>query len=800
MLVSLKEVSKYVDISNLTAEEIADRLTFAGIEVESIEHYSTGTKLVIGQIIDIKDHPDSDHLHICQVDLGKKYGIKQIVCGAPNARLNLKVICAMVGAKLANNIDIKEGVIRGVASSGMLCSLVELGVNPNYLREEQIKGIEELPEDAEVGNENVLDYLGINDTILNLKLLANRPDCNALLNVAKELSCLFNREYKALNYTKVESSYNSDIIVGSETDKCSKFIARCVKNITVADSPKWLKDTLNFMGVRSINNVVDIGNYVMLVTGQPLHMYDYDKLEKNELIVKENLTTKFVALDENEYDVIDGDLCVTSNNNIECLAGVMGSLHSETKVDTKNIVIEAALFDSKSVRQTSNRLGLVSESSQRFNKGLSAFTQEEAIEFASYLLQEIAGAESFSNLVSYSTLKEEKLSIDCTFSYINNRLSTNYSNDDIIATLKADFIDVVNVDGDSFTAIIPEHRIDMTTKADLSEEVIRIKGFDDIKVELPRTEISVGKLSDAKYKKTLISNAFIDQGCYEVLTYTLVDKKHIENFTTLNSNEPIKLVNELTEERMYTRNNLLLSLVDVAAYNLNRKNDNFKIFEISDIYSKNYTKSHLSIVLSGYDKYQGLLRKEKYDFYYLKGMVESIMRMFGIEKNGYSFQRVEETNTVFHFGKSAYLVIEGKKVGILGELHPSMVKKVDLPKNSSLQCCEIILDSILNLRTGQIKAKEISKYQSVSRDISMIIDKSLPLDKVINEIKKSDKQISNVEIFDIYTGENIGENKVSIAINVTFSSLVANFKDDEIVAMIAKIKDNLAKKLNVELR
>ena len=382
MLVSLKELSKYVDISGLSAETIADRLTFAGIEVEDIKYFSTGTNLVVGQIIDIKDHPDSDHLHICQVDLGKKYGVKQIVCGAPNARKDLKVICARVGAKLAGGIDIKDGVIRGVASSGMLCSLVELGVDQNYLTEAQIKGIEELPADAEVGNEEVLEYLGINDTILNLKLLANRPDCNALLSVAKEVSCLFEREYKELNYAAKSGSFDADLTVGSETEKCKKFIGRVVKNVEVKDSPKWLKDTLNAMGVRSINNIVDIGNYVMLVLGQPLHMYDYDKLDKKELIVKENLTTKFTALDEKEYDIVEGDLCVTSNDNIECLAGVMGSLHSETRNETKNIVIEAAIFDSKSVRQTSNRLGLVSESSQRFNKGLNVFTQEKAVEFA----------------------------------------------------------------------------------------------------------------------------------------------------------------------------------------------------------------------------------------------------------------------------------------------------------------------------------------------------------------------------------------------------------------------------------
>ena len=333
MLVSLKTVKQYVNLDGLTAEDIANGLTFAGIEVEEVSSLASGTNLVIGHILECEKHPDSDHLHILKVDLGPKYGVEQIVCGAPNARVGLKVIVARVGAKLPQ-IEIKKGVIRGVESNGMCCSL--------YLNENQTKGIEELPDDAEVGNEDVLGYLGLDDEVLNLKVLANRPDLLSLYNVALEIGAIFFKEVKIPEF-KVESNFKTELKVGSETDKCTQFSGREIRNIVIKESPKYMQESLRAMGIRSINNIVDIGNYVMLLTGQPLHMYDKDKLAKAELIARSDLDTDFVALDEKTYHIIPGDIAITTNKKPMCLGGVMGSMkRPKISISKPQVLMERA--------------------------------------------------------------------------------------------------------------------------------------------------------------------------------------------------------------------------------------------------------------------------------------------------------------------------------------------------------------------------------------------------------------------------------------------------------------------------
>ena len=368
MLVSLKEISKYVDLSGLSANDIAKRLTDAGIEVEEIKHFSEGTNLVIGEIISCEKLEKSDHLHRCKVNIGDD--ILSIICGAPNARVGLKVIVAKVGAKLPHDITIKQSKICGEDSYGMLCSLKELGVEDKYLKEEQIKGIEELPIDAKVGETDVLGYLGIDDTILDLKLLANRSDCLSLYSVSKEIAALFKRKLNIPTYEDLANT-NIDFKVGSESNNSKAFRARIFKNVTIKESPNWLKNILHSEGIRSINNIVDIGNYVMLLTGQPVHMYDLDKLPKNELVVKDNIDTKVKALDEKEYQINEGDLVVTSNNIPVCIAGVMGLENVSVTEKTKNICLEVAHFYGPRIRKTSSRLGLSSDSSMRYIKGIN---------------------------------------------------------------------------------------------------------------------------------------------------------------------------------------------------------------------------------------------------------------------------------------------------------------------------------------------------------------------------------------------------------------------------------------------
>ena len=420
MKVSLNLLKQFVDLEGLTPEQIATRLTFAGVEVESIEKLASGSKLIVGEVIHCENMENSDHLHITKVNAGPKYGTLNIVCGAPNCREGLKVIVALDGCVLPGG-TIKKGQIRGHDSEGMLCSLLELGVDSKYLSEKQTQGIEELPNDSIVGDENVLGLLGLDDTILDLKLLANRSDMYAVISVAKEINTLFGKELK-LPEVKIESDNNDHFPVDSLTEKCPQFSSRVVKNIVTKESPTWMKEALRSSGIRSINNVVDIGNYVMLLTGQPLHMYDLDKLEKKELVVRDDIEGPFVALDEKTYQLQKGDICITSNGKVMCLGGVMGSLACAVDENTKNIVIEAANFDYASIRRTSIRLNLTSDSSQRFVKGINPNQYDFVMDLTASLLKELADAKEASVVSTYLKDKYRPTVIETTTKYINGRL------------------------------------------------------------------------------------------------------------------------------------------------------------------------------------------------------------------------------------------------------------------------------------------------------------------------------------------------------------------------------------------
>ena len=782
MKVSYKELNKLIDLSNISPYDLANKLTFAGIEVESVEKLSEASNLVIGEVIDCQNMAESDHLHLTKVDV--KDEILDIVCGAPNVRKGLKVIVAKVGAKL-KEITIKKSQILGHESNGMLCSLVELGVDKKYLSEAQINGIEELDDNAVVGNSNVLEYLGLDDYILDLKLLANRSDCNSLLNVAKEVSALYNLKFKEPNLINLPKEDNE----------------RVIKNIKIKQSPKWLIYALRSFGIRSINNIVDIGNYVMVITGQPLHMYDLDKLESNELYCDLSNNEKFVALDEKEYQLTDSDLVIRSKNEIESLAGVMGSLRSSTSENTKNIVIESAIFDPKSVRLTSSRLGLSSESSLRFTKGIDPTNQEFAVDYATSLVCELAETNIVSKRFEFNKIIYKDKEIESSYSYINNRLGTKFEKNTIKNALNRVFINVKDLDEDKFIAVIPHHRIDITDQADLSEEVIRLLGFDNVESVLPTMRIAIGGLNENKKKETLFKDLLINNGFYETLTYTLVNKEMSDDFNILLKDEPIIIKNPLTVDHSILRRSLIPSLLKVVNYNLNRKITDFKLFEVSNLYSKNNSISVLSCVLTGNNLYQGNLNKIKFSFFDLKAIVETIFEILGIQKTRYKLEQVEKENRDLNFGKSAYLKIGNKICGYLGEIHPYVYKKYEIKTNSNVYVMEINLNEIYQLKVGQIKSKELSKFPDVKRDIALVADKSISVATIEKEIKLSSSLLSDVSLFDVFVDDELNKNNLkSVAFNLTFTSFDHTLKENEINEEVEKIINNLKNKLKIELR
>ncbi len=798
MLVSLKNLAKLVDIKGLSAEEIAHGLTFSGIEVEEISTLASATNLVIGEVLECVAHPNSDHLHVLQVNLGEKYGVNQIVCGAPNARSGLKVIVAMVGAKLPGG-EISKSTIRGVESNGMCCSLLELGVERKYLSDAQVAGIEELPSDAPIGEEDVLGYLGLDDEVLNLNVLANRPDLLSLMNVAREVGAIFHREVK-LPEAKPIVNMKSDLIVGSATDKCSQFSGKEVRNIVVKDSPKWMQEFLTSMGVRSINNIVDIGNYVMLMTGQPLHMYDADKLPKKELIAKSDLEGDFVALDEKTYKIIPGDIVITSDNHMMCLGGVMGSLECAVDESTKNVYIEAASFDHKSIRHTSNRLGLVSESSQRFVKGTNHFQSEYVLEFTADLMRDLCEGQDFGDVKVYQSEQQVKQIIPSSVTRINNRLGTHFSEEQIISTLESLGFKVTKLEDDKFEAEVPTYRLDVTCDADLSEEVIRILGFDNVESELPVMETTIGSLNESQLKERRIEEYLLGQGLDECLTYSLVSNSERELFAFVNHDEDYKILNPLTDDHEYFRKNVLYSLIEVASYNVSHQNKNLALFEVSNVYTKNQSEKHLAIVLVGKESRQALLESRDYDFYSMKGLVEGMMEVLGIEESRYMLKRNTTYTNELHPGRSADIIIQGKVIGSFGELHPDLSKTYNFGKEKVI-ILELNLSELISLKVGIIKAKGYSRYPSVSRDLALVVSKDVDSGDLIKLIKSTGKSmVKSAQVFDVFEGAILGDNKKSLAITITYSSDDHTLSDKEVSDMEDKIKLALASTYHATLR
>ena len=790
MLVSLNEISKYVDISGLSKEEIASRLTFSGIEVEEIKTLSNATSLVVGKVISCIPHPNSDHLHVCKVDI--KDEILDIVCGAPNCKEGIKVIVAKVGAKLPGG-EIKAGEIRGYKSNGMLCALNELGVDPKYLKEEQIKGIEILSDDFEVGDSDILHKLGLDDVILDLSLLANRSDCYSLFNVSREIGALFNRKVNILEANDDSTYEEKEFKVDSLTPNCKEFSVKIVKGIEVKDSPDWLKNCLRSEGIRTINNIVDLGNYIMLLTGQPIHMYDYDKLVKKELIVRSDINEKFIALDEKEYSIHVGDICVTSFGKTMCLGGIMGGLDSEVTNDTKNIVIEVANFNHASIRRTSSRLGLVSDSSQRFVKGINKDQVDYVLNLTTNLLKTISNVDSISNIIKYDVLNHDKKLISCSVDYINNRLGTNFEYEKIKDILQLLYFKFVESDGNKFIVEVPSFRIDVEGKADLSEEIIRYIGLDTISPTLPFMETTVGGKSKDEQKEDVICSFLSNNGLYRVLTYTLVNKKMSESFKILNKSDGYVIKNPLTEDHKYVRTNLLPSLINCANYNLNHQNNNFGIYEISHIDSIQKNEIHLGVVLVGKKYKQDKITGESYSYYDAKGIVDTILDMFNISSTRVKYTRFETDE--FHPNRSALVLLDNKPLCVMGDIYPTKKEIKD-----SMILLEMNLSVLFATKSKNIKFEPISAYPQSSRDYAFIIDDSINYIDIKNEVKKCSSLIKEVSVFDIYKGKNLAQNEKSIALTVVFESNDHTLKDNEIDEVHNKIVETLNKKFNVSLR
>ena len=797
MLASKKVLSQYVDLQNIKDEDIAKKLTFAGIEVEDFHPLAVGSNLVIGQILTVDTVEGSDHLHLLSVNMGSKFGVSQIICGAPNVKVDAKVIVAREGAVL-KDITIKKTIIHGHESNGMCCSLLELGVEQKYLKPADIEGIAILDEEAEVGNEAVLAYLDLDDTIFDIKPLANRSDVLSLYNLARELGSLFERKVHIPEFdTHVTKEASATVI--TKTNKCPQFAIKELYNVKVGPSPKWLANSLIALGQRSINNIVDIGNYVMLLTGQPLHMYDIDKLSSLNFSVSDQIEDDFIGLDEKTYRLEKGDLAVLIDDKPVGIAGILGGQGSAVSETTRNVAIEAANFDRAAIRVTATRLNLMSEASQRFAKGINPHQTEQVLNFAAFLLSSVCGATDQTNIINDDHVNHNQLIINVSTQYLNNLLGTEFNKDSIVATFERLNMRVTERN-ESLYVVIPPYRIDINSKADLAEELIRLQGFYNVNSQLPILPSKAGGRLELQTKTNFVRKMLLSRGLHETLTYTLVSEEELKLFNYINHAEPIALAHPMTPEHSHLRLHILPSLLAVAQYNYARQQANFGLFETSDVYGEGVSQLHVAAILVGDKLEQGIFGKRPYNFYDAKGIIESLLSMLDIKESRYSIEANDLALHHFHPGRSAKLIINKKLVGVFGELHPRLINERDFNK-ASVVGLELNLSEIFALKVSQVKMTSIPLYPSVTRDLAFVVSEDISGKSLIEEIRKVDRKlIKEVAVFDIYKGANLGEGVKSMALKLTYQDETKTLTDVDIKQVEEKIKLALDKKFNIKLR
>lgn len=787
-MISLEWVKDYIDISDQDLEELAVKITQSGINVEKVitNHINN---LVIGEVLECVAHPDSDHLHVCKVNVGNT--TEQIVCGAPNVREGLKVIVALPGAVLPGDFEIKKSKIRGVESNGMLCALYELGLEEKN-DETYAKGIEELGTDATVG-EDPLKYLGLDDTLYELDIHKHRNnDCYYHIGFAYEIGAILNRPVTLPDLSfkedqnNVENYFNLDV----ETEKCPFYLAKMVKNVKIGESPEFIKKRLLAAGMRPINNVVDISNYVMLEFGQPLHFFDKNRLGNHILVRDAKDKEEVITLDGKRRILSSNDIVITDGNRPVCIAGVMGGENTEVEQDTTDILIEAAIFDPVSIRYTAANLDLRSEASIRYGKGLSYEYTEMALKRSCHLLEKYADATILSGCIRHDVIDKTPKVVEFVPEDVNKLLGITITVDDMKVELKRLGFDYKLVDN-KFIVTIPNRRLDIDSNVnDIAEEIVRLYGYQNLVSTIPKVPIRRGEyVGDVKYRK-LVSKRLRTLGLNETKTYTLVSPEMAKIFRYRDA-ENKTLPNPMSVDKSVVRTTLIPSLLNVYEYNKKRKVKDISLYEIAKTYDKDYNEASLIAGLcSGDYLSNGWTKPVKYDFYIVKGIVENVLEYMGF-KNRYSFE--VSTCTSLHPGISADIFLDRKKIGIIGRVHPNICK-------DEVYVFEMSLNALMS-KIKPLKYKPSPKYPGISKDMAFILDKNTTAGEVMAIIKRAGgRLLDSVSVFDVYTGENIASDKKSIAFTLSFINPERTLTDEEVMEVFNKIILEVTTKLNCELR
>lgn len=795
MIVSYNWLKELVKL-NVPAEKLAEEMSLYSVEVESFSKLIKATNLVVGYVKEKAKHENSDHLNVCQVNFGD-YDL-QIVCGAPNVEKGQHVIVALPGAVLPGG-TIKKSTIRGVESNGMICSLQELGLESKYVPEKYAHGIYVLGDDAVPGTP-ALEYLGLDDYVIELGLTPNRMDLLSMKGVAKDVKAMYRTEELPIecNLHEVNEKTSDEISVELLTSNCYSYYARVIKDVKIKESPNFIKARLIASGIRPINNVVDITNYILMLFGQPLHSFDQDKLGNKIVVRRAYDGEKTITLDNIERTLTKSDIVITDGEKPVCIAGVMGSSNTEVTENTKNVVLESAVFRPLSIRKTSSRLALRSEASVRYERGVDLNQSLEAINYACYLLEKYADGKVLEGYVheGMNYLPNKEFTID--EKYIQDYLGIEIplvTMNEICRALSFE----TKIEGNQLLVSVPNRRMDISIKQDLVEEIARIYGYDKLNETLPVMNIS-GGLTEVQKARRVARHTLADLGMNECVTYSLISHKRQNEFSIMSdeTQQSIELLHPMSEDHSVLRRTLLSSLIDVVKYNQARKITDNAFFEIGKKYyqvgEQTYEETLLSGIING--NIPNTLWKsqsEKVDFYYLKGILDVLFRKLRVNVE---YLTLEKAVDELHPKRSAQIMYNGKLIGFIGEIHPKYAKDNDLVESYVF---ELSLDLLTDTKPEVEHFKVVSKVPSVERDLALVMDVKQSIGEVLEAIRKSDKMISNVKIFDLYIGDKIPENKKSVAVRITIES-EETLTDEVIASKIKRILKSLEYRYNIVLR
>ncbi|PFE03693.1 phenylalanine--tRNA ligase subunit beta [Bacillus cereus] len=805
MFVSYRWLQEYVDIKDVTAQELADKITKSGIEVEGVEVLNKGVKgVVVGHVLECEKHPEADKLSKCLIDIGEEEPV-QIICGAPNIAKGLKVPVAKVGAVLPGNFKIKKAKLRGEASHGMVCALQELGIDGKLVAKEYADGIFIFPSDAEVGAD-ALEILNLHDEVLELGLTPNRADCLNMLGVAYEVAAIYGREVKlpAINLqesTEKTADYISVSVEAKEENPL--YIAKMVKNVKIGPSPMWMQTRLMAAGIRPISNVVDITNYILMEYGQPLHAFDYDKLGSKEIVVRlAKESEKIQTLDDQERILQNHHLVITNGEKALAVAGVMGGADSEVTNDTVNVLIESAYFAGQTVRRTSKDLGLRSESSARFEKGIDPTRTFEAIQHAAALMAKYASGEALEGVVEVDNLQVQERTVSVTTEKVNRVLGTEITASEmgtIFTNLKFPFTEVEG----TFHVNVPVRRPDITIAEDLVEEVGRLYGYDHIPVTLPTGTMTRGKLTVAQTKRRKARRYLEGAGLYEAITYSLTSADKAKQYMVEpNEQSPVNLALPMSEERSQLRLSLVPQLLEAVSYNNARKNDSVALYEVGSIFLPTAEgelpkeEQHLAGVMTGlalHHAWQG--EKKVVDFFVAKGVLEGLFDVLGVAS---SITYAPAKREGMHPGRTADILLDGEVIGFIGQLHPETQKQLDVKDTFVF---ELSLVKVFGADVEETYYSAIPRFPSMTRDMAVVVAKEVKageMKQVIAEV--GGELLKEVTLFDLYEGEKMEEGKKSLAFSMNYFDPERTLTDEEVTEAHNHVLTAVEEKFGAELR